>query len=38
MKLLVETGSYEASTLVALLWEVVKHRTWHLFHGEGWVD
>jgi len=38
VKLIVGSGSYEAPTLLSLLWEVFKHRTWHLFHGEGWVD
>lgn len=38
MRLITEAGAYEAPTLMSLLWEVLKHRTWHLLHGDGWVD
>ena len=38
MKLIVPEGEYEADTLLGLVWEVLKHRTWHLFQGHGWVD
>lgn len=38
MKLIVAAGEYEAPSLVALLWLVFKHRTWHLLRGEGWRD
>lgn len=38
MKLTVPEGDYEAPTLTRLLWELVKHRTWHLLRGEGWRD
>jgi len=38
MKLLVDEGAYEAPSLSRLLWEVVKHRTWHWWRGEGWRD
>ena len=38
MKLRVEGGEYEADTLPRLLWEVLRHRCWHLMNGDGWVD
>lgn len=38
MKLIVDSGSYEAPTLFALLLEVLKHRAMHFLCGEGWVD
>jgi hypothetical protein len=38
MKLVTKAGVYEASSLSALLLEVLKHRFWHLFRGDGWVD
>ena len=38
MKLIVPEGSYEGPTLFRLLVEVLKHRTWHLLRGDGWVD
>ena len=38
MKLTVPEGEYEADTLFGLLWQVFRHRTWHLFQGHGWVD
>lgn len=31
-------GAYEAQSLIALLWEVLKHRWEHLWRGEGWRD
>jgi len=31
-------GEYSAPSLGRLLWEIVKHRTWHLLLGDGWVD
>jgi hypothetical protein len=34
----VPQGIYEAETLPALLWEVLRHRFWHWRGGEGWVD
>ena len=38
MKLIVDEGEYEAPGLIALIWEVFKHRLWHLRRGEGWRD
>ena len=38
MKLIVDAGVYEAPNLRSLLWAVLKHRTWHLIHGDGWTD
>lgn len=33
-----ENGCYEADCLIVLLWQIFKHRTWHLFRGDGWID
>jgi len=38
MKLLVDEGSYEAPTLLGIIWSVIKHRAWHWRKGEGWRD
>jgi hypothetical protein len=38
MKLIVKQGYYEADTLTALIIEVLKHRTWHLFKHGKWMD
>ena len=38
LKLTCEAGTYEAPTLMGILWLVIKHRTWHLLQGHGWVD
>jgi len=37
-KLIVPAGSYEADSLMKLIHEVLKHRMWHLFRGDGWID
>lgn len=37
-KLITPHGTYEANTLVMLLMDVLKHRTYHLFKGQGWRD
>jgi hypothetical protein len=37
-RLVVPEGSYEADSLVGLLWEIVSHRLWHFFQGDGWID
>ena len=30
-----DVGKYESDTFIGLLWEIFKHRTWHLFkHGK----
>lgn len=34
----VEAGTYEAETLPALLWQLLKHRFRHFSRGEGWRD
>ena len=31
-------GFCEAPTLLGLMWEVFKHRCWHLKRGDGWQD
>tara|TARA_Y100000590_G_C15039693_1_gene758384 strand:+ start:213 stop:377 length:165 start_codon:yes stop_codon:yes gene_type:complete len=36
--LLVDDGVYTSDSLIGLLWEVFKHRCWHLNRGDGWVD
>ena len=38
MKLLVDSGYYEADSFAALIWEVLKHRCWHLWHDGRWID
>jgi hypothetical protein len=37
-RLIVSTGEYQAETVLQLVIEVLRHRAWHLFRGEGWVD
>ena len=37
-RLVVADGEYAADTLPRLVLEVLRHRTWHLLHGDGWVD
>ena len=34
----VPAGSYESNSLFGLVWEVLKHRTWHLFKHGRWMD
>jgi hypothetical protein len=31
-------GFCEAPTFLGLIWEVLKHRAWHLKRGDGWTD
>lgn len=31
-------GTYEAESFFRLVLEVLRHRTWHLLRGDGWVD
>jgi len=38
MKLIVKAGYYEADTLSRLLYEVFKHRCWHLLKHRKWMD
>ena len=35
---IVAVGSYEATTLWRLCWEVFKHRCWHLYKHKKWMD
>ena len=37
-KLPVRGGWYQADNLFILLWEVLKHRFWHLKNHKRWVD
>ena len=37
-ELKVRAGSYYANSLTVLLWEVLKHRLWHLFKHGKWID
>jgi len=37
-RLVVSAGEYYADTLPRLVLEVLRHRTWHLLRGDGWVD
>ena len=34
----VPAGSYEANSIMGLVWEVFKHRCWHLFKHGRWID
>lgn len=36
--LVTPNGEYYANSLTVLMWEVFKHRTWHMFKGDGWID
>ena len=36
--LLVENGAYESDSLIMLVWEVFKHRCWHLYKHGVWID
>jgi hypothetical protein len=38
MKLIVKAGEYEADSLLSLIFEVLKHRAWHLFKHGKWMD
>ena len=37
-KLIVKEGEYESDSFFALIIEVLKHRTWHLFKHGKWID
>ena len=37
-KLKVPAGTYEADNIFVLLWEIFKHRCWHLFKHLRWID
>ena len=34
----VPEGEYESDSLFGLVWEVFKHRCWHLWNHRRWVD
>ena len=34
----VPAGTYEADSLIGLVWEVLKHRMWHLIKHNRWMD
>ena len=33
-----EAGFYESDYYIGLMWEILKHRTWHLFTHGKWMD
>ena len=33
-----EVGFYESDSYIGLMWEILKHRTWHLFTHGKWMD
>ena len=33
-----EVGFYESDSYIGLMWEILKHRTWHLFTYGKWMD
>lgn len=37
-KLKVPAGTYESNNIFKLLWEVFKHRCWHLIKHKKWID
>jgi hypothetical protein len=37
-KLIVEEGFYESDSLTSLIFEVLKHRFWHLRNHGKWMD
>ena len=38
IKYTVPDGVYESNSMFGLWWEVMKHRTWHLFKHGRWMD
>ena len=34
----VPAGTYSSDNLFSLVWEIIKHRTWHLLKHGRWVD
>jgi len=36
--LLIPAGVYQTDNLLSLVFAILKHRTWHLLCGDGWVD
>ena len=37
-KLLVDNGFYESENFISLLYEMFKHRMYHLIHHKKWID
>ena len=37
-KYVCKAGLYESDTLIGLLWEIFKHRMWHLIKHNRWMD
>jgi len=37
-ELKVPTGIYTSNNIFSLMWEVFKHRCWHLFKHGRWMD
>jgi hypothetical protein len=33
-----DAGEYTAESFWGLVWEILKHRTWHLFKHGKWID
>ena len=31
-------GTYESESFIGLLWEIFKHRCWHLWKHGKWID
>lgn len=37
-KLIVNEGNYTSNSIILLLWEIFKHRCYHLYKHGKWVD
>jgi|TARA_B100000287_G_scaffold348754_1_gene337114 hypothetical protein len=37
-ELKVPNGTYSSDNIFSLMWEVLTHRTWHLFKHGRWMD
>ena len=33
-----EVGFYESDSYIGLMWEILKHRMYHLIHDRKWMD
>ena len=33
-----KVGFYESDSYIGLMWEIAKHRLWHLWEHEKWMD
>lgn len=31
-------GIYQTKSFASLVFQVLKHRCWHFFRGDGWID